>query len=74
VEPGSRVVLKSLISPSGDAINVSTVAAIIADQSGNWSLILPSFGIEQGAYVYTVTYTDLAGNTKDVTEEFRSEE
>ncbi|WP_347363403.1 Ig-like domain-containing protein, partial [Vibrio vulnificus] len=70
VEPGSRVVLKSLISPSGDAINVSTVAAIIADQSGNWSLILPSFGIEQGAYVYTVTYTDLAGNTKDVTEEF----
>uniref|UniRef100_UPI0026052112 Ig-like domain-containing protein n=1 Tax=uncultured Aliivibrio sp. TaxID=873085 RepID=UPI0026052112 len=66
VEPGSKVTLKSLSTPSASSIDVSAVGAVTVDESGRWVISLPDFGAEQGVYTYTIEYVDAAGNTKEV--------
>ncbi|PKF51260.1 hypothetical protein AT251_05610 [Enterovibrio nigricans] len=62
-EVGSSVRLTSLTSPQGDAISLGSTAAVVVDSMGNWHINLPLLSNGEGNYSWTVSFTDIAGNT-----------
>ncbi|MGL5336364.1 MAG: Ig-like domain-containing protein, partial [Enterovibrio sp.] len=62
-ETGSTVALKSLIGPSGTAIDITSAASVVIDSSGSWSLHVPTLSAGDGQYTWVVELSDVAGNS-----------
>lgn len=72
VEPGATVVISELRGPNDVPIDISGIlASAIADNNGEWTISIPPSLIQtDGTYDYKLSYTDPAGNTKEVSGSF----
>ena len=68
-EPGSKIVLTSLVNTDTEDVVALTGVAVTADANGSWSLTTPALGAD-GLYDWTVEVTDIAGNTATISNSF----
>ncbi|MGL4681085.1 MAG: Ig-like domain-containing protein, partial [Plesiomonas shigelloides] len=68
-EVGATVTLNSLTnSTTGESITIGSLTAVVGDD-GNWQLQLPELSVD-GVYDWSVTITDIAGNSQTLTGSF----